>query len=45
VKDHPFAPDKAKAMPKAAGVTAPLDLDLWHMPVQRQGSRHDRFSE
>ncbi|SDR50908.1 dipeptide transport system substrate-binding protein [Rhizobiales bacterium GAS113] len=35
VKDYPYDPEKAKAMLKAAGVTAPLDIDLWYMPVQR----------
>jgi dipeptide transport system substrate-binding protein len=35
VKDYPYDTEKAKAMLKAAGVTAPLDIDLWYMPVQR----------
>ena len=35
VKDYPYDPEKAKAMLKAAGVTTPLDIDLWYMPVQR----------
>jgi dipeptide transport system substrate-binding protein len=35
VKDYAYDPEKAKAMLKAAGVTAPLDIDLWYMPVQR----------
>ncbi|MBV9976077.1 MAG: ABC transporter substrate-binding protein [Hyphomicrobiales bacterium] len=35
VKDYPYDPEKAKAMLEAAGVTTPLDIDLWYMPVQR----------
>ena len=35
VKDYPYDPEKAKAMLKAEGVTTPLDIDLWYMPVQR----------
>jgi dipeptide transport system substrate-binding protein len=35
VKDYPLDPEKAKALLKAAGVTTPLDIDLWYMPVQR----------
>jgi dipeptide transport system substrate-binding protein len=35
VQDYPFDPEKAKAMLKAAGVTTPIDIDLWYMPVQR----------
>jgi dipeptide transport system substrate-binding protein len=35
VKDYPYDPEKAKAMLKAAGVSTPLDIDLWYMPVQR----------
>jgi dipeptide transport system substrate-binding protein len=35
VKDYPYDPEKAKAMLKAAGVTTPLEIDLWYMPVQR----------
>ena len=31
----PFDPEKAKAMLAAAGVTTPLDIDLWYMPVAR----------
>jgi dipeptide transport system substrate-binding protein len=35
IVDYPYDPEKAKAMLQAAGVTAPLDIDLWYMPVQR----------
>ena len=35
VTDYPFDPAKAKQMLAAAGVTGPLDIDLWYMPVQR----------
>ena len=35
VKDYAYDPEKAKAMLKAAGVTTPLEIDLWYMPVQR----------
>ncbi|MCP8938884.1 ABC transporter substrate-binding protein [Alsobacter sp. SYSU M60028] len=35
VQDYPYDPEKAKAMLKEAGVTTPLDIDLWYMPVQR----------
>jgi dipeptide transport system substrate-binding protein len=35
VVDYPFDPEKAKTMLKAAGVTGPIDIDLWYMPVQR----------
>ena len=35
VKDYPFDQAKAAEMLKAAGVTAPLAIDLWYMPVQR----------
>jgi dipeptide transport system substrate-binding protein len=35
VKDYPYDPEKAKALLKAAGVTTPLAIDLWYMPVQR----------
>ncbi len=30
-----YDPEKAKAALAAAGVTTPLDIDLWYMPVQR----------
>ncbi len=35
VKDYPFDAAKARAMLAAAGVKAPLEIDLWYMPVQR----------
>jgi dipeptide transport system substrate-binding protein len=35
VKDYPYDVDKAKALLKQAGVTTPLEIDLWYMPVQR----------
>ena len=35
VKDYPYDPEKAKKMLADAGVTTPLDIDLWWMPVQR----------
>ena len=35
VTDYPFDAAKATAMLKAAGVTTPLEIDLWYMPVQR----------
>jgi dipeptide transport system substrate-binding protein len=35
IVDYPHDPDKAKAMLQAAGVSTPLDIDLWYMPVQR----------
>ena len=35
VPSYPYDPEKAKAMLKAAGVTTPLDIDLWYLPVQR----------
>jgi dipeptide transport system substrate-binding protein len=35
VKDYPYDPKRAAEMLKAAGVTTPLDIDLWYIPVQR----------
>jgi dipeptide transport system substrate-binding protein len=35
VKDYAYDPEKAKALLKEAGVSTPLDIDLWYMPVQR----------
>ena len=35
IPETPFDPEKAKAMLKAAGVAAPLEIDLWYQPVQR----------
>jgi dipeptide transport system substrate-binding protein len=35
VKDYPFDTAKAKALLEKAGVKAPLEIDLWYMPVQR----------
>ena len=35
VKDYPYDPAKAKELLAKAGVTAPLEIDLWYMPVQR----------
>jgi dipeptide transport system substrate-binding protein len=35
LKDYPYDPEKAKALLKSAGVTTPLEVDLWYMPVQR----------
>ena len=35
VKDYPFDAAKAKALLEKAGVKAPLEIDLWYMPVQR----------
>ena len=35
VVDYPFDPAKSKTMLAAAGVTGPIDMDLWYMPVQR----------
>ena len=35
VKDYPFDQAKAKELLAKAGVTTPMDIDLWYMPVQR----------
>ena len=35
IADVPHDPEKAKAMLAAAGVHAPLDIDLWYQPVSR----------
>lgn len=35
VKDYAYDPAKAKELLTKAGVTTPLDIDLWYMPVQR----------
>ncbi len=35
VKDYAYDTEKAKALLASAGVTTPLDIDLWYMPVQR----------
>ena len=35
VKDYAYDPVKAKELLVKAGITAPLDIDLWYMPVQR----------
>ena len=35
VKDYAFDSAKAKDMLAKAGVTTPLEIDLWYMPVQR----------
>ena len=35
VKDYPHDPAKAKELLAKAGVKAPLEIDLWYMPVQR----------
>ena len=35
VPAYPYDPEKAKALLKSAGVTTPLDIDLWYLPVQR----------
>jgi len=35
IKDYAFDIEKAKGLLKEAGVTSPLDVDLWWMPVQR----------
>ena len=35
IADYPYDPEKAKAMLKEAGVTTPIDIDLWYQPVSR----------
>jgi dipeptide transport system substrate-binding protein len=35
VQEYPYDPAKAMALLKEAGVTTPLEIDLWYMPVQR----------
>ena len=35
VPSYSYDPEKAKAMLTAAGVTTPLEIDLWYLPVQR----------
>ncbi len=35
VQDYPYDIEKAKALLKSAGVSTPLEVDLWYMPVQR----------
>ena len=35
VSDYPYDPAKAKQLLQEAGVTTPLEIDLWYMPVQR----------
>ncbi|MBP0651494.1 ABC transporter substrate-binding protein, partial [Mycobacterium tuberculosis] len=35
VEDYKYDPAKAKELLAAAGVTTPLKIDLWWMPVQR----------
>ncbi len=35
VPSYSFNPEKAKALLASAGVTTPLDIDLWYLPVQR----------
>jgi dipeptide transport system substrate-binding protein len=35
ISQVPYDPEKAKQMLAAAGVTTPLEIDLWYQPVQR----------
>lgn len=35
VVDYKYDPEKAKELLKTAGVSTPLEFDLWYMPVQR----------
>jgi dipeptide transport system substrate-binding protein len=35
IQQIPYDPEKAKATLAAAGVSTPLDIDLWYMPVSR----------
>jgi dipeptide transport system substrate-binding protein len=35
VQDYAYDLEKAKSLLKEAGVTTPLEIDLWYMPVQR----------
>lgn len=35
LKDYDFDPQKAKALLQEAGISGPLTIDLWAMPVQR----------
>jgi dipeptide transport system substrate-binding protein len=35
IKDYDYAPEKAKSLLKEAGVTTPLAVELWTLPVSR----------
>jgi dipeptide transport system substrate-binding protein len=35
IVDYKYDPELAKSLLKEAGVTTPMDIDLWYMPVQR----------